>query len=107
MATVQKLVLGTNKSEQEKKPETAADSQPDYAQKEKKLKEQIEKFFWDEEKKAYIDSFSSGKRHVTRHANLFAILFDIADGARCDQLYESVIANDAITQITTPYLLLL
>ena len=54
-----------------------------------------------------IDSFSSGKRHVTRHANLFAILFDIADGARCDQLYESVIANDAITQITTPYLLLL
>ena len=99
MATVQKLVEGANRSKQE----NATNNQPDYAEKEKNLKEQIEKFFWDEEKKAYIDNFSSGKRHVTRHANLFAILFDIADETRCAQIYESVIANDAITQITTPY----
>ena len=44
-----------------------------------KLTASIEKFFWDEEKGAYIDSFTSGKRNVTRHANIFAILFDIAD----------------------------
>lgn len=115
MATVQKLIEGVNKSdtqnESERKAEEktttklekATNNQPDYAQKEKLLKEQIEKFFWDEEKKAYIDSFSSGKRHVTRHANLFAILFDIADKVRCEQIYESVIANNVITQITTPY----
>lgn len=80
-----------------------SDCQIDYAKKEQNLKEQIEQFFWDEEKKAYIDSFTSGKHHVTRHANLFAILFDIADEKRCAQIYESVITNDAITQITTPY----
>ena len=95
MATVQKLIEGANTSDKKNKP--------DYEQKEKLLREQIEKFFWDEEKKAYIDSFSSGKRHVTRHANLFAILFDIADEVRCAQIYDSVIANDAVTQITTPY----
>ena len=79
------------------------DGQEDYAAKEKELLKKIEAFFWDEEKKAYIDSFSSRKHHVTRHANLFAILFGIADETRCGQIYESVIANDAITQITTPY----
>ena len=79
------------------------DGQEDYAAKENELLKKIEAFFWDEEKKAYIDSFSSGKRHVTRHANLFAILFGIADETRCGQIYESVIANDTITQITTPY----
>lgn len=50
-----------------------------YRQEYEKLTAAIEKFFWDEEKGAYIDSFTSGKRNVTRHANIFAILFDIAD----------------------------
>ena len=46
-----------------------------YRQDYEKLTASIEKFFWDEEKGAYIDSFTSGKRNVTRHANIFAILF--------------------------------
>ena len=42
-----------------------------YRQEYEKLTAAIEKFFWDEEKGAYIDSFISGKRNVTRHANNF------------------------------------
>lgn len=67
------------------------------------LLEQIERRYWDEEKSAYIDSFTSGKRHVTRHANIFAILFDIADRERKSRLATSVLFNDAIPAITTPY----
>ena len=67
------------------------------------LLDQIERCFWDEEKAAYIDSFTSGKRHVTRHANIFAILFNIADEERKRQLARSVLFNEAIPAITTPY----
>ena len=67
------------------------------------LLESFERFYWDEEKRAYIDSFTSGKRHVTRHANIFAVLFGIAPPARQRVLAESVLFNDAIPAITTPY----
>lgn len=67
------------------------------------LMQNIEKFYWSEEKKAYIDSFSSGRQHVTRHANIFAILYGLVDEKRQQLLYDNVLANDAITQITTPY----
>ena len=50
------------------------------------LTAQIEKFYWNEEKGAYIDSFSSGNNNVTRHANIFAILFGFADDARKELL---------------------
>ena len=33
-----------------------------------KLIGQIRKLYWDQEKGAFIDSFESGKRNVTRHA---------------------------------------
>lgn len=46
------------------------------------LASKIEKFYWNEEKGAYIDSFSSGKNNVTRHANIFAILFGFAGWMR-------------------------
>ena len=68
-----------------------------------KLLAAIERLYWDEEKQAYIDSFRSGKRHVTRHANIFAILFDIADEKRKEVLARSVLFNDQIPAITTPY----
>ena len=63
----------------------------------------IEDCFWDEEKGAYIDSFLSGKRQVTRHGNIWAILFDIADAERKKRLAQSVLLNDAVPAITTPY----
>ncbi len=67
------------------------------------LLQQIEIFFWDSEKRAYIDSFRSGKRNVTRHASIFAILFDIADDGRKKLLADSVLRNPAVPAITTPY----
>ncbi len=50
-----------------------------------------------------MDSFVSGRRHVTRHASIFAILFGIADEARREQLVKSVLFNSRIPAITTPY----
>ena len=73
--------------------------QENYAQ----LKETIPAFFWDEEKGAFIDSYVSGKRHVTRHANIFAVLYDIADDMQQENIIQNVINNDEIPAITTPY----
>lgn len=67
------------------------------------LRTVIDQRYWDEEKHAYIDSYTSGKRNVTRHANIFAILYDFADDERKAQLMAHVLKNPAITQITTPY----
>ena len=40
---------------------------------------------------------------MTRHANIFAILFGFADDERKELLMKNVIENDEIPQITTPY----
>lgn len=74
-----------------------------YQEKYERLKENINRFYWNAEKGAYIDSFSSGKNHVSRHANIFAILFDMADQAQKEQIVEKVLRNDEIPHITTPY----
>ena len=63
----------------------------------------IEQYFWDEEKSAYMDSFTSGKRHVTRHANILAIVFDLVSEERKRQITQSVLFNAAVPAITTPY----
>lgn len=76
---------------------------PEYIAKYEKLVAQIRKFYWDQEKGAFIDSFESGKRNVTRHANIFAILFHIATADEQEKILENVIRNDEIPAITTPY----
>ena len=77
--------------------------QKQYENARRELLEQIEEYFWDSEKQAYIDSFRSGKCHVTRHANILAILFNIADEERKQTLSASVLFNSSIPPITTPY----
>lgn len=67
------------------------------------LRKTILERFWDEEQQAFIDTFSSGKRNVTRHANIFAILYDFVDAKTQTILLNSVLENDGITQISTPY----
>ena len=42
-------------------------NEQEYAEKYQELLEKINAFYWDEEKGAYIDSFASGQRRVTRH----------------------------------------
>lgn len=75
-----------------------------YQRKVTEMIEKINAFFWDEEQGAYIDSYTSGKRNVTRHANIFAILFDIAQtDEKKKKIIKNVLHNDEIPQITTPY----
>lgn len=74
-----------------------------YQKKYECLTKNINTFYWDEEKGAYIDSFESGKRHVARHANIFAVLFDIADDRQKKEIVEHVLLNEEVPQITTPY----
>ena len=59
--------------------------------------------FWDSEKGAFVDSYESGKRFVSRHSNILAYLFLPMDEARKAALYEHAILNEAVPQITTPY----
>ena len=40
---------------------------------------------------------------MTRHANIFAILFDIADKQKQEKILKNVLENDEIPAITTPY----
>ena len=74
-----------------------------YRERLEKLCRDIDTHFWDEEKGAYISSFSSGKKQVTRHANIFAVLYDFADEDKKQKIIKNVIYNDKIPQIVTPY----
>lgn len=67
------------------------------------LKKKINELYWDEEKGAFVDDYTSGRRNVTRHANIFALLFDLTDGERQKSIIKNVIYNKEIAPITTPY----
>lgn len=74
-----------------------------YEGKYSRLIETTNKFFWKEKKGAYIDCYESGKNHISRHANVFAILYDVANEEQKAKIIENVLENDKITKITTPY----
>lgn len=67
------------------------------------LCQKIDQYYWDSDQGAYIDSFVSQNHHLSRHTNLFAILFGIADEERQGSIFRNVIENDAVPPITTPY----
>lgn len=67
------------------------------------MTEKTNKFFWSDEKGAYIDTYESGKNNVTRHANIFAIIYGIATEEQKASIVKNVLLNDDITQITNPY----
>lgn len=73
-----------------------AEAERRYREQYESLRIQVDRFFWDEEKHAYIDSFISGRRHVTRHANIFTVLFDIADETRKREIAEHVLLNEEV-----------
>lgn len=75
----------------------------DYEEKASSLLQRVNKYFWNEEKGAYIDSYQSGANNVTRHANIFALMFDIATEEQKASIVTNVLKNDNITKITTPY----
>ncbi|CAM3286879.1 amylo-alpha-1,6-glucosidase [Paenibacillus lupini] len=74
-----------------------------YLERYEQLKARINECFWDEKRGAYIDSFESGKRNVTRHANIFALLWNLADSKQRESIITNVLLNDEVPQISTPY----
>ena len=74
-----------------------------YAALAREMREKVENLYWDEEKGAYIDSFRSGKRFVTRHTNLFALRYGFDKFGRREKIIQNVLLNDAVEPITTPY----
>ncbi len=67
------------------------------------LKRNIMKDFWREERGGFVDSYTSGRENITRHANIFAIMYDFVSPSRARKIVRKVLENDAITKITTPY----
>ena len=67
------------------------------------INEKINARYWDAEKCAFIDDYHTGNRNVTRHANIFALLFDLTSEERKAKIIENVIKNPEIPAITTPY----
>lgn len=69
----------------------------------KEMREKIQIYFWREEKGAFIDSYQSGKENVTRHANIFAILYGFVTDKQRESIVNRVILNSDVPEIKTPY----
>lgn len=74
-----------------------------YGERARGVREKINALYWDEEKNAFVDDYKSGNRNVTRHANIFAILYDLTSNERKAKIIEHVIKNDEVPAIVTPY----
>lgn len=75
----------------------------EFAKKSDALKCRVNEYYWNGEKGAFVDSYRSGKMNVTRHANIFAIMYDIATADQASSILKNVLKNDSVTKITTPY----
>lgn len=69
----------------------------------KLLTKQIFDCFYDNKRGVFIDSYESGKKNVTRQNNILAYLFLPCEESQKQSIYENVILNDEVLQITTPY----
>jgi len=70
------------------------------------LKGKLFQLYWNEQKQALVHSRVDGKQteNVTRYANMFAIFFDYFNETQKKQVKQSVLLNDAVQKITTPYM---
>lgn len=80
-----------------------AEKEPVYSARALDVRKKVNTLYWDEEKCAFIDDYKSGNRNVTRHANIFAILYNLTSDERKAQIITNVIKNDDIPAIVTPY----
>lgn len=69
------------------------------------LIEKINALFWRDELGAFVDCIDRDDRVdvVTRHANIFALLYGLTTPEREKAIIENVIENEKIPPITTPY----
>nr|WP_242691728.1 alpha-L-rhamnosidase C-terminal domain-containing protein [Pedobacter sp. SYSU D00823] len=77
-----------------------------YSQLGAELKSKIFKNYWNDQKKALVHSMVDGKQteNVTRYANMFSIFFNYFNEEQKQAVKQSVLLNDNIQKITTPYM---
>jgi len=70
------------------------------------MKKKIFDIYWNESKKALVHSRVDGKQtdNVTRYANMFSIFFDYFSPQQKQAVKTSVLLNDEVQKITTPYM---
>ena len=62
--------------------------------------------FWDESRKALVHNRRDGRQSdaVTRYSNMFAVFFGYLSDEQRTAVKQSVLMNDAVMKITTPYM---
>jgi len=72
----------------------------------KDLRKKLFDIYWNETKQALVHSRVEGKQtdNVTRYSNMFSIFFDYFNQQQKDAVKQSVLLNDNIQKITTPYM---
>ena len=75
----------------------------DFSLKADTLRSNIVKDYWKDEKSCFIDCFDGEKEHISRQTNVLAIMLDFADDETKQKIKKSVLDNEQITPITTPY----
>lgn len=62
--------------------------------------------FWNDEKKALVHNSIDGKQkpEITRYSNMFAVFYNYLPMTKQQQIKHSVLLNDNIMKITTPYM---
>lgn len=81
-------------------------SAPKYKSLAEDLKKKLFQYYWNNEKKALMHSRVDGKQtdNVTRYANMFSIFFDYFSPEQKQAVKTSVLLNDNVQKITTPYM---
>ena len=76
-----------------------------YKSRYEELKNKINSVYWDENAGGYITSLIDNKPTggIKRHANVFAVIFDIASEFQKEKILNEVLLNDDIAKITTPF----
>ncbi|MEY2901472.1 MAG: hypothetical protein RLY89_578 [Bacteroidota bacterium] len=77
-----------------------------YEQEAAQLKSKLMATYWNPSKQAMVHSLINGSQseNVTRYTNMFAIFFDYFNQDQKAAVKQSVLLNDKIQKITTPYM---
>lgn len=74
-----------------------------FCEKRDDLIKKVNEYYWNDDLGAFIDSYKSGKNHISRHTNIFAIMFNIATETQKQSIIANVLKNDSVPPIKTPY----
>ncbi|WP_460542019.1 alpha-L-rhamnosidase-related protein [Echinicola sediminis] len=82
------------------------EGQANYQRMADEMKKKLFEVFWSEDREAIMHQRVDGKvlDNVTRYANMFGIFFDYFSEEQKQAVKQSVLLNDEVQQITTPYM---